>query len=461
MVASNAGFVLFGLSLANEGLPGSDHPHQIFDHYYNGLDQLLTKTRALGATPIVASCYPNSGYTAAEYSDIRQMNLLTQTSLDAPPNINFLGAIDDGQGRWVDGFHVNSGHPNDAGSTEMFLSIVPSLFDAIAAGKPSQIARASDETGTRVMAGADQSVKYIVPANEPMHSFTFAFSIKTTASGMTVGSVAAAVAPAPAPAPPPPPGAACGVYCKEHTFAPDECNCGVCGSYGGCSWTCDANNTSAEWPLHPCPNSIVVGRTSQWTKTPSSNIRPHTPGQELELADPFDRLPRHGAVKLVAPFGASSFALEVSKAGTVCVSDGTTDAPCAEGGGAVVNDGGWHTILLTHYYCNGTTNLYVDASMVSQTRERLAPTSFNLGGGDGGSATRDGGATVAYRDMLVYRAGMNVDEITFLQTNTSVVLQASLEVYAPLVGSTTKAITENKAQSMSVVDATFSVTPSV
>ena len=44
---------------------------------------------------------------------------------------DFLGSTDDGHGRWVAGFFANGGHPNDLGSTEMYYSIVPSLFSAI------------------------------------------------------------------------------------------------------------------------------------------------------------------------------------------------------------------------------------------------------------------------------------------------------------------------------------------
>jgi hypothetical protein len=29
--------------------------------------------------------------------------------------------------------------------------------------------------------------------------------------------------------------------CEEQGFERDLCNCGVCGSYGGCTWSCDAS----------------------------------------------------------------------------------------------------------------------------------------------------------------------------------------------------------------------------
>ncbi|MDP7692779.1 MAG: hypothetical protein QGG89_13175, partial [Vicinamibacterales bacterium] len=62
------------------------------------------------------------------------MNLLVN-SWDVP-SVNLLGAIDDGAGRWAQGFVADPSHPNSAGHTEMAHAFVPSLFDALAAGKP-------------------------------------------------------------------------------------------------------------------------------------------------------------------------------------------------------------------------------------------------------------------------------------------------------------------------------------
>ena len=53
------------------------------------------------------------------------------------------------------------------------------------------------------------------------------------------------------PAPGPSPG--CKAYCSAHHFAEDMCGCGVCGSFGGCTWSCDAAHSSAAHPLHKCP----------------------------------------------------------------------------------------------------------------------------------------------------------------------------------------------------------------
>ena len=34
----------------------------------------------------------------------------------------------------------------------------------------------------------------------------------------------------------------CGTFCADHKLLPDECGCNVCGSFGGCSFSCTADN---------------------------------------------------------------------------------------------------------------------------------------------------------------------------------------------------------------------------
>ena len=53
------------------------------------------------------------------------------------PSINLLGAIDDGKGVWATGYQNGTDiyHPNTDGHREFTYAMVPSLFDAIDAGK--------------------------------------------------------------------------------------------------------------------------------------------------------------------------------------------------------------------------------------------------------------------------------------------------------------------------------------
>ena len=53
------------------------------------------------------------------------------------PSVNLLGAVDDGTGKWVDGFWWDSLHPNAAGHAELATTFVPSLFDALDRGMPT------------------------------------------------------------------------------------------------------------------------------------------------------------------------------------------------------------------------------------------------------------------------------------------------------------------------------------
>jgi hypothetical protein len=39
----------------------------------------------------------------------------------------------------------------------------------------------------------------------------------------------------------PPKKSPCGTWCEDHGYKPDGCGCGVCGSFGGCSFSCGAD----------------------------------------------------------------------------------------------------------------------------------------------------------------------------------------------------------------------------
>ena len=408
LLAPNPRFVLIGLSLANEGLIGPD-PQRIYDQYAAGLRQLVDQSRAQGIEPVVGLCYPNSGYTAAQYGFIKRMNLLVN-GFDVP-SANFLGAIDDGRGRWVGGFSANAGHPNAAGSTEMYYALVPSVWEAIAAGKLPSPRRADGSQFTTLPAGPAgpagpaAALTFAPAAADTMHSFTLAFGVRCAGCTGDVAAIEAGVGPPPAPAPP----AKCAPpdWCAQHGYKPDECNCGVCGSFGGCSFSC-------------------------------------TPGDGRVACPTNDTDATAAATAATAAIAAPTRALSIDAAsGGLSYNGGLTRGGAAKVNGIKVNDGAWHAVVLTHYWCNGSTALYVDGGLVSQHSERLVPTSLALVGG-----SRSGGAPVDFQDLLVYRAGLNADEVAFLRANKTNVLQASLEVYAPL---SADGVTENRAQSMSVI----------
>ena len=395
MLAPNPAFVLIGLSLANEGLMGPD-PQKIFNQYAAGLQQLIVQARTQGIEPVVGLCYPNSDYTAVQYEYIKRMNLLIN-GFDVP-SVNFLGTIDDGQGRWVAGFHANSGHPSAAGSTEMYYALVPSLWEAIAAGKKPKPERADGTQFTTLPAGA--ALTFTPATADTMHSFTMAFGVRCVGCNGAVAAIEASVGPAPTPPPP----SKCGDWCAQHAYKPDECNCGVCGSFGGCTFSCTAGDGRVA-----CPTNGTRG----------GGAAAHV----------------HGVPRVAAAAPTRTLSIDAASGG-LKYSGGLAQSAAA------VNDGTWHAVVLTHFWCNGSTALYVDGTVVAQYGERLAPSSLALEGGS------HDGAKLDVQDLLIYRAGINADEVSFLSMNKTTVLQASLEVYAPL---SADGVTENRAQSMSTV----------
>lgn len=182
---AGADVVIISLSLANEGLAGSSNPQAVFDSFKNGIGEIVSRCRAANMYPVVTLCYPQNQYTAGEYSYVRRMNLLLNTW--NVPSINMLGAIDDGSGHWAPGYFSDDLHPNSQGHQEMYASVVPSMFDAIVAGK----------TDTPVWDGthgflhlqrdlANPAPLSYTPAQE-FRSLTLSFRVRTTG----IGTVAA------------------------------------------------------------------------------------------------------------------------------------------------------------------------------------------------------------------------------------------------------------------------------
>jgi lysophospholipase L1-like esterase len=115
-------------------------------------------------------------------------------------------------------------------------------------------------------------------------------------------------------------------------------------------------------------------------------------------------------------------------------------------------DAQWHQILLSHYTARGETSFFVDGKLAGKVSERLQPKRFVLGGPD---VIRNTTAPqqADYKDLLVYRSAVNAAEASAIASGT--LLQASLEIYAPLNDArfTQGAAVENRAQSMSALKA--------
>lgn len=165
-------YVVYALALGNEGIHGGGQPK--FDQFKANMQVLIQKARAQGLVPVVTNSYTRNDYTAEDYAFIQEMNLLLQSW--AVPTVNLLGAVDDGHGRWAAGYFDDDLHPNDLGHAELFHAWVPSLFDALRAGKPLPKRQA---TAAVQLAGA--ALRFVPEAL--VHPFTQVISFRASAPG--------------------------------------------------------------------------------------------------------------------------------------------------------------------------------------------------------------------------------------------------------------------------------------
>jgi lysophospholipase L1-like esterase len=169
-------YVYFGLSLGNEGI--HEKGQSAFDSWRDNMQTLINRAREAGKIPLLGNNYPRGDFNTSDYNYIKELNLLVH-EWDVP-SVNLLGAIDNGAGQWASGYMADNAHPNTAGHAEMFYAIVPSLMDALAAGKPQPVRKQH----TSLVLTKDKTVKRIAFSPENiLHSFTLTFSFKTTGAG--------------------------------------------------------------------------------------------------------------------------------------------------------------------------------------------------------------------------------------------------------------------------------------
>lgn len=174
-------YVMVGLVLGNEGIITGGQT--TFNQFRTNMVQIINLARANGLTPIVNLGYGRNDYTATEYTFVRRMNLLIHGW--NVPSTNLLGAVDDGNGRYVSGYWWDALHPNDIGHTELMYSVVPSLFDALDANKPLPQRRTSNGVTFTKVNGTATSLIRMVP-EEIVHPFTHAIRFKTAGAGQLV-----------------------------------------------------------------------------------------------------------------------------------------------------------------------------------------------------------------------------------------------------------------------------------
>ncbi len=175
LLPQKAKYVIYALALGNEGIHEFGQPR--FDQFSTNLQQLIRQARDKGMVPVITNNYTRNDYNATDYAFIQQMNLLIH-SWDVP-SVNLLGAVDDGAGRWATGFWDDALHPNDAGHAEMAYTLVPSLFDALAANKP-QPKKVEGSHITLASSKAKGSKSLVFTPENVVHSFTSTVSFKAS-----------------------------------------------------------------------------------------------------------------------------------------------------------------------------------------------------------------------------------------------------------------------------------------
>ena len=357
----NPGYVVIALSLANEGIweaKTTAEKEAVFKQYSDGIQGFINRSRQNNIVPIVALVYPRMVYTPVEYEYVRKMNLL-QNSWDVP-TVNFLGATDDGTGRYTTGFDFDDKHPNASGHREFFYAFVPTLFEALEKGKPTPVRAQADRSFLRV---AQSNAPLTFSPEDVMHPFAISFDARAQADG-TVAAIAGSK-----------------LSAKTET------------KKGGQRGQVEFESTVLS-PDQPFMASIAI-QNGYWSYKPATGA----------------------AIR-----------------------------------SSVRADSEWHHIALSHYTARGETLFYVDGNLAGKVPERLQPNRFVLGGpGSTGGAAAPRQAD--YKEVFVFRSALNSDEIRAL--NDGKLVQASLEVYAPLNDTQFReaAAVENRAQSLSVLKA--------
>jgi lysophospholipase L1-like esterase len=184
LMTVNPTYVVIGLSFGNEGLYEATEAtgkEAVYDGYLKGIRALVDRARQNNIVPIVALAYPRQAHTAEDTRYVRRANVV-QSTWDVP-TVNFLGAVDDGAGRWALGF--DDKHPQASGHREMFYAFVPTLFEALEQGKPAPIRPAGAHGFARIMAGV---APLTFEAPDTMHPFSIGVTVRASDEG-TVATI--------------------------------------------------------------------------------------------------------------------------------------------------------------------------------------------------------------------------------------------------------------------------------
>jgi lysophospholipase L1-like esterase len=189
LLPEKAKYVILGLSLGNEGIFSSSETtrNRVLEQYRSGMLRLITMCREDGMIPYITNCYARNDFESPHYEATKRMNLIINT-WDVP-SMNALGTIDNGKGNWVEGFSYDKLHPNVLGHKEIFFAFVPSIFDAMEAGKkvPYKVKR----TNYLHLVNNSSSSPLTYTPEDTIPSFAVSFLVKSSSFG-TIAAVAGA-----------------------------------------------------------------------------------------------------------------------------------------------------------------------------------------------------------------------------------------------------------------------------
>ena len=179
LLADCGKYVVIGLGLGNEGLHEATDKQTVYNQWKQNMTTLINLFEQEGKYVIATNNYPRGDYNATDYAFVKQMNM-EMHEWDIP-TVNFLGALDNcqGNGQWADSYQVAGDiyHPTEAGHTQFMYAFVPSLFDALAQGKPMP----NRQTGDGLYLTHTESLHFS-PENV-VGSYAVAVRVKTTAKG--------------------------------------------------------------------------------------------------------------------------------------------------------------------------------------------------------------------------------------------------------------------------------------
>lgn len=176
LVMDGGAYVIYALSLGNEGIHGAANQDAVYKQWKDNMQALISRARAEGRKVVVMGNYGRGDFNASDYSYVKAINLeIAQWNV---PSMNVLGAVDDEAGRWPAGYQNGDDayHPNDEGHAEMSYTLVPSVFDAMEAGKPLPVRDASGSIDL-----TSGTLGFTPEAT--VHPFAVAFWVKTAGSG--------------------------------------------------------------------------------------------------------------------------------------------------------------------------------------------------------------------------------------------------------------------------------------